>query len=431
MKTFKDFLLPDYILKSLEGQNIINPTEIQEKVIPLLLQKQHTDLFGQAQTGTGKTLAFGIPLLECIDANNKSVQAIVVVPTRELCVQVTQSLAMLGKFCKLRIEPIYGGASMQKQIKAIKQGAQIIVGTPGRINDHLRSRTLALKGIRTLVLDEADIMLDMGFRKDIDAILKHCPENRQIWLFSATSKPGINELMHSHMKNPEVVRVSKQQVSTQSVEQYLAIVYPGEQFMTLCQFIDSAEDFYGMVFVQTKRLAADLSTKLAQRQYRVQTLHGDMSQDARNRVTAAFKRKDFTILVATDVAARGIDIPDLTHVINYSLPFDTDGYVHRIGRTGRAGKQGIAITLVQKRELYRIKRIEKQFNIHIKMIQPPSQADQAQRKFLSVQKYLHSISAQRKANNPQVQSMVEAFDRDQLTSTVMHLINEKFFVAAR
>lgn len=426
--SFKDLSLHPDIVKSLEKRGITQPTEIQAKAIPILLGTKQVDFFGQAQTGTGKTLAFGIPLIQRIDFSNKKVQALIVVPTRELCVQVTDSLRAVSS--AVRIESIYGGASMHKQIQGLRSGAHIVVGTPGRLNDHLRSKTLSLQTIRTLVLDEADIMLEMGFKKQIDEIMRYCSVDREIWLFSATVKPGISQIMKEYMDDPVTVRIHKQETGTVNIQQFYAVVSPRDRFNALCRFIDSAPEFYGLIFAQTKMLADELSTQLMRIGYPANALHGDMNQSSRNRVIAQFRKKEFTILVATDVAGRGIDISDLTHVINYSLPHDRESYVHRIGRTGRAGKEGIAISFINKNEAYRIKRLEHIFHVRISPIEIPTNKAIAHVHLKKVEDYINRASSRisdSREHMQQVHALLNGYEQKIITAALATLIDEKFF----
>jgi ATP-dependent RNA helicase DeaD len=354
MITFKDLSLAPAIQQALDTLGFTTPTEIQQKAIPILLGKDKIDVLGQAQTGTGKTLAFGIPLLHKIDPKKRHVQALIVAPTRELVLQIRDSLRQVAKHMEINIEAIYGGVSMVEQIQALKRGVHIVVGTPGRLNDHLRRGTLSLKALETLVLDEADTMLDMGFKEEVDEIMTNMPDDRQIWLFSATVKPGINDLMKSHMRDTVSILVNRKEVTAATT-----------------RFIDNAPEFYGFIFCQTKMLTAEVAEKLQKRGYGVNALHGDMSQVQRNHVIKKFKKKEFTILIATDVAARGIDVSDITHVINFSLPDDQESYVHRIGRTGRAGKEGIAITFVTQSDLRRLRSTAMKFKFEIQPLEVP------------------------------------------------------------
>lgn len=434
INSFKDLPLHPQILTTLDGLGFIQPTDIQSKAIPLLLNAKKTDFWGQAQTGTGKTLAFGIPLIQHINAQDKKLQALIVAPTRELVVQIMQSLRPIASPLGITIEAIYGGASMRDQINALKRGVHIVVGTPGRINDHMNRKTVSLEHLAVLVLDEADIMLDMGFKDEMDKILAASSKDRKIWLFSATTKPGINGIMQEHMHNTISVCASKQQVGAANTKQYFSLVPMRNRFTALCRFIDSNPAFYGFIFCQTKILTAELAEKLAAAGYPANALHGDMSQGLRNAVIKKFKNKEFTILVATDVAARGIDVSDLTHVINYSLPNDQEGYVHRIGRTGRAGKEGIAISFIgSKNELRHIKHLERKFKLTITPIDVPSTQDIQKVHLQKAADYVEELAHTTPENSVtgQLAQVIHGYTPAQLVNIVIASLAEKFFPAMR
>ena len=425
---FKDFPLIPEIARSLETLGFESPTEIQEKAFPILLHANKTDFHGQAQTGTGKTLAFGIPLIQKIDTSVRKVQGLIVAPTRELVLQICQSLRQVAQFTNIDIQPIYGGASMYEQIQALRKGPHIIVGTPGRLNDHLRRRTLVLDTLQTLVLDEADIMLDMGFKEEVDEILSYAPTHRQIWLFSATVKPGISAIMQSHMKNPASVRVAKSTNSTNAIKQYYCIVPSRDRVTALYRFFDSIPTFYGFIFCQTKILTSEVAEQLARRGYKVNALHGDMSQQQRNRVIKQFKNKECTIVVATDVAARGIDIADLTHVVNYSLPDDQESYVHRIGRTGRAGKEGTAITFINPSDVRRIGMLQRKFNITIQQLAIPSLASIMQARIAQAAENL-TVACHHAPTSEyalQLKQLVAEYSQEDLVNAVVTYLDEKY-----
>lgn len=370
MKTFDEIPLLPEIKESLKALGFTKLTEIQEKVIPLLLNNFKNDIHAQAQTGTGKTFAFGIPLLHAIDPSQKAVQALVVAPTRELVLQIYESLREISRKTNIISEPIYGGMSINRQIANIKRGAQIIIGTPGRLNDHLRRKTLSLKSLKIVVLDEADIMLEMGFKEEVESILQYAPKDYRIWLFSATVMSGIKNLIKSHMKDVLSVRAEKTVMGTQ-VKQYFCVVPHRQRIEALARFIEAAPNFYGIIFCQTKVLTSEVMERLVSKGFRANCLHGDMTQALRNQVIKGFRNKDFNILVATDVAARGIDVSDLTHVINFSMPDKIESYIHRIGRTGRAGKEGIAIMLVSPQEVRQLRQVEKITHISLQEIPVP------------------------------------------------------------
>jgi len=332
-------------------------TPIQEKAIPIALERR--DLIGQAQTGTGKTAAFSIPLIQNIDAKEENIVALIMTPTRELAIQVAEEIAKLSRFKGLRTLPIYGGQDIVKQIRALRQKPQVIIGTPGRLLDHINRKTIKLDKVQTVILDEADEMLDMGFLDDINLILSKCPEERQTMLFSATMPPNIKKLADTYLKEPEHVSVVPKQVSAPSVEQYYMEVHEQQKFEILSRLIDMEAPELAIIFGRTKRRVDELSEALKKRGYSAEGLHGDLSQNQRDIVMRKFRDGSIDVLVATDVAARGLDVSGVTHVFNFDLPQDPESYVHRIGRTGRAGKEGVAITFVTPRETDHLHLIER------------------------------------------------------------------------
>ena len=429
MKNFTDFPLLPEIQKSLDALGFTQPTEIQEKVIPFLLESQR-DIHAQAQTGTGKTIAFGIPLLQTIDRSLKSVQGLIIAPTRELVLQIYEHLKDVSRGMIVNIEPVYGGMPINQQIRNIKHGAQIIVGTPGRLNDHLRRRTLSLKNLKVLVLDEADIMLDMGFKEEIDSILKNAPENRLIWLFSATVRPGIRQLINSHMNNVEIIKASKKDVITSQVKQYFCVVPRRNRTATTARFIEATPNFYGIIFCQTKILTNEVMEQLASRGFRVNCLHGDMSQSLRTQIIKGFKNKDFNILVATDVAARGIDVSDLTHVINFSIPEEHENYIHRIGRTGRAGKEGTAIVFAATSEMYKIRRLEKAAQTKLQEIPIPSLDTIIDAKMSAVSDFVEQSKEPDKKSSTvhsALNKLIDSFTPEEIRLSLIIALEDKFF----
>ncbi len=429
--TFKDLPLAEPIQKILETFEFTTPTEIQRKAIPLLMEKKKQDFHGQAQTGTGKTLAFGIPLLHRIDPKKNHPQALIVAPTRELALQIRDSIKPFAKAMGLRMEAIYGGVSMDAQIQALRRGCHIVVGTPGRINDHLRRKNLKIEAAQTLILDEADIMLDMGFREDVEQIMSFAPKDREIWLFSATVKGGITALMKSHMKDTISVRVSKKQVAVSATKQYYCVVPARTRLRVLTRFIESAPDFYGFIFCQTKIRTGDIAEKLIRLGYNVGALHGDMSQAQRNMVIRKFKNKEISILCATDVAARGIDVANLTHVVNYSVPEDHEAYIHRIGRTGRAGKDGIAITLISKSEMRLLGYIKKKFRVEINPIEVPDRASIVTARLEQTSRYLAKISEHvapetMSDSDQQLDTMIKELSPDEQRIVLVKVLHDKF-----
>jgi ATP-dependent RNA helicase DeaD len=361
MTLFKDLGLSESTLQALEAKGFLNPTPIQEQSIPLLL-KDDADIVGQAQTGTGKTAAFGLPLIELLKEKSGYPQALILVPTRELAQQVSQEIISLKGDKKLFIATVYGGTSITAQFKDLKKGVEIVVGTPGRVIDHINRGTLKLDRISHLILDEADEMLNMGFVEDIELVISKMPPKRRMLLFSATMPREILGIAKRHMGKYHEVHIEPQFSTAESVDQYYVEVADRDKNEALSRLIDIESDFYGLIFCMTKIQTDDVAQWLIEHGYAAEAMHGDVAQNQREKTLALFKKKILKILVATDVAARGIDVKDLTHVINYSLPQDAETYVHRIGRTGRAGKKGIAISLVsngETRKFSQVKRIVK------------------------------------------------------------------------
>lgn len=358
MQKFAKFGLTGSTLLALKKKGFEEPTPIQEKIIPILLESDK-DLVGQAQTGTGKTAAFGLPILEKIKSHGKYVQVLVLVPTRELANQVSEEINSLKGKKKTKIIPVYGGQSMELQLKRLRKGVDIVVGTPGRIIDHIKRKTLDLSRISYMVLDEADEMLNMGFIEDVKQILAATNTDRTTLLFSATMPKEIVAVARNHMKEYELIQVEKEKVTVDLTDQIYFEVPVRDKFEALCRIIDMEIDFYGLIFCRTKVDVDTIATRLTERGYDAEGLHGDISQAQREKILSKFKTKRINILVATDVAARGIDIHDLTHVINYAIPQDPDSYVHRIGRTGRAGKEGTAITFITPEEYRKLLYIQR------------------------------------------------------------------------
>lgn len=376
---FKDLGLSEETLLAIKAKGFEEPSEIQRKCIPLLL-KEGTEVIGQAQTGTGKTAAFALPILETIDSEKKEVQALVLTPTRELALQVAQEINSLRGKRRVEAFPIYGGASMENQIKRLKKGVGIVVGTPGRILDHIKRGTLVLSSLSFLVLDEADEMLDMGFIEDIEEILKNSGENKRMLLFSATMPKRIQKLAENFMKNAIVVRTQTNDSATASADQIYYEVKEADKIEALTRIIDRDPDFYGVVFCRTKLQCDEIGHTLQAKGYDAEALHGDLSQREREIILRKMREKLIRILVATDVAARGLDIQDLTHVINYSLPQDPEIYIHRVGRTGRAGKEGTAITFITPSEARRFSYIKKASKAEIRKEEIPTPKEVIERK---------------------------------------------------
>ena len=357
-KTFNDLGFSVKVLDAIDKKGFEEPTAIQVLTIPVML-RDDTNIIAQAQTGTGKTAAFGLPLIEMIDTDPKAVQALILVPTRELAIQVSEEINSLKGKKNIKIVPIYGGQSIDKQLRRLKKGVHIVVGTPGRVIDHLNRKTLKIKNIEHLILDEADEMLNMGFIEDMEEIIKHTNPDKRTLLFSATMPKKIKDLACKYMEGYELLKVKKEQLTTKLTEQIYFEVKASDKFEALCRIIDIKDDFYGLVFCRTKSDVDSLVNHLENRGYDAEAIHGDISQAQRERTLEKFKKQRVNILIATDVAARGIDVSNLTHVINYALPQGPESYVHRIGRTGRAGNEGTAITFITPSEYKRLMFIQR------------------------------------------------------------------------
>jgi ATP-dependent RNA helicase DeaD len=356
--TFQELPLRESLLKAITERGYVEPTEIQAQAIPLLAT-QDIDFVGQAQTGTGKTAAFVLPLLNKINANERDVQAIILSPTRELANQIVDEIKKFSTYEKIKTLSVYGGVSLDGQIKGLRRDKpHIVVGTPGRVLDLIDRGVLILEHAKIAILDEADEMLDMGFIDDVKTILSELGDNKKTWMFSATMPAPILNLMKTYLKDPAVVKVQKKTLSNASIEQKHFVVRFENMSEAICRILDSLDDYYGMIFCRTKVDAKSLADELNSRGYPSDSMHGDMSQQQRDLTMKNFKNKKINMLVCTDVAARGIDVDNLTHVINYGLPQDIESYVHRIGRTGRAGQSGIALTLIEPSERYRLRQVE-------------------------------------------------------------------------
>lgn len=360
---FEDLPLSKEIMKGVKdlGFNKLFPIQAQA-IIPLLEGK---DIIGQAQTGTGKTAAFSIPMVQNLNPNSKTIQGLVLEPTRELAIQTAEHIRLIGKYTPLKVLAIYGGTSIQRQIRTLERGIHIVVATPGRLIDHIKRRTLSLKSVKVIVLDEADRMLDMGFRNDLDYILSKMPLNRQTSLFSATIDRSVMRICHRYLKNPEEILVSKDEIALTQMSQHYITVNPRDKFEILCDIIEKYSIQRAILFCRTRIRTNRLARKLKQQRYDAKPLHGGLSQSQRDRVVNSFRIGKLEFLVATDIAARGLDIQGITHIINYDIPLDPLVYFHRIGRTARVGLDGTAITLVGRREMLDFNRIKSLTNTEI------------------------------------------------------------------
>ncbi|MGH0054115.1 MAG: DEAD/DEAH box helicase [Sphaerochaetaceae bacterium] len=425
LTSFADLGLSAQTIAAVESKGFEEPTKIQAACIPLLLKDQ-VDVIGQAQTGTGKTAAFGLPILEIVDPSIRQVQALILAPTRELAVQVAEEINSLKGDRNLEIAAVYGGASMELQLRKLRRGTHVVVGTPGRILDHLRRGSLKLDQLKFVVLDEADEMLDMGFIEDIEEVLKQTPEEKRMLCFSATMPTPIQHLAERFMQDPEVVRIKQETLTSNLTDQIYVEVRESDKFEALTRIIDMEENFYGIVFCRTKVQCDEIGRKLMDRGYDAEPLHGDLSQKQRENILHKMREKTISIIVATDVAARGIDISDLTHVINFSLPEDPEAYIHRIGRTGRAGKTGIAITFVGPKEFRRFSFIKRVSKSEIRRESVPDASDIIEIKRARIVSQLSAISTADAQESPFL-SIAEQLLEDNRPEDVVASLLDHFY----
>ena len=381
MITFSALGLDEKLVKATDALGFEHATPIQEKSIPVLLSGTK-DMIGLAQTGTGKTAAFGLPLLQLVQVTEKYPQALIVCPTRELCLQIVNEIEQFKKFISgMHVVAVYGGASIGMQIRELKRGVQIVVATPGRLIDLIERKAINLEQIKYVVLDEADEMLNMGFQEDIEFILQNTPQRESTWLFSATMPGEIKKVTKKYMKNPFEVTVGKVNTANKSIDHQYFITQAQHRYETLKRLIDFNPGMYGIIFTRTKADAQEIAEKLTREGYDIDALHGDLSQPQRDKVMNAFRDKTLQLLIATDVAARGIDVKEITHVINYELPDDTEVYTHRSGRTGRAGSTGVCMSIVHAREIYKLRNIERFIQTKFNKLEIPSGKDVCRKQF--------------------------------------------------
>ena len=406
---FSDLGLDDQLLEAVKRTGFEEPTPIQSKTIPLVLSG--IDVIGQAQTGTGKTAAFGLPLLQKIDYSRREIQALVISPTRELAIQTQEEIFKLGKEKLAKVQAVFGGANIVRQIKQLKDyPPHILVGTPGRLLDHLQRGTVNLSKVKTLVLDVADEMLDMGFLDDINKIIAQIPKKRQTLLFSATMPPAILKVGKRFMNHPEIVKIKNQQLTADLVDQFFVKVRENEKFDVMTRILDVQAPELTIVFGRTKRRVDELSRGLVARGYNAAGIHGDLSQQQRSAVLKRFRDGDLDILVATDVAARGLDISGVSHVYNYDIPQDPESYVHRIGRTGRAGHQGISVTFVTPNEMDYLRVIEKLTRKRMIPMRPPTAKE--------------AFNGQMESAIREIDNLISRTDTDKYSDQANELLNE-------
>ncbi|MBO9658642.1 MAG: DEAD/DEAH box helicase [Chitinophagaceae bacterium] len=429
MITFDSLGLEEGILASIQQLGFTQPTPIQEKAIPVLLQGTK-DFVGLAQTGTGKTAAFGLPLLHLIRKEDKFPQALVICPTRELCLQITNDLnSFKPKKANISVTAVYGGTSIVEQIRELRRGSHIVVATPGRLIDLIERKAVDLEQIHYVVLDEADEMLNMGFKDDIEFILKNTPNRQSTWLFSATMPPEIRNVSKRYMDKPFEITIGKVNAGNANIDHQYYATQHVNRYETLKRIIDFNPGIYGIIFTRTKADAQGVTEQLIREGYDIEALHGDLTQQQRDKVMSRFRDKSIQLLIATDVAARGIDVQGVTHVINYELPDDTEVYTHRSGRTGRAGKSGISLSLVTPKEAYRLRQIEKLVNTRFHKMDIPSGKDVCRKQFFHfIDKMLNAdIShGEYEAYLPVLREKFENVDKEEIMQRVAALEFDRF-----
>lgn len=420
--SFEDLNLDRKILAALKEMGFEEPSPIQKGAIPMALEGE--DLIGQAQTGTGKTAAFGIPIIQKINEKDRHIQALVMSPTRELCIQVADEISKIGKTKRIRVLPVYGGQPIERQIRSLKRGIQVVIGTPGRLLDHIRRGTIDLEHVNFLVLDEADEMLDMGFVDDMENIIKNVPPERQTMLFSATMPRPILSISKKYMRAPKVVAIHKEVVTAPTIDQYY--YETRDKVDGLCRILDTTDDCKMIIFCRTKKGVDELVIALATRGYEAEGLHGDLSQNQRDRVMKKFRSGQVDILVATDVAARGLDIDNITHVVNFDVPSDSESYVHRIGRTGRAGNTGVALTFITPREFRQLKLIERSIKTKIIRGTLPTDASVLERQREQIVSKMQTILEQDRYQDylPIVETLEKDYDVQDIAAAALKFMQE-------
>ena len=426
MNNFKNLGIEQKLIDSILELGFENPTPVQEKAIPLVLNDR-SDLIALAQTGTGKTAAFGLPSIQQIDLKNKNIQTIVLCPTRELCIQISKDLISYSKFLKaIKITPVYGGASIENQIKAIRKGTHIIVGTPGRTKDLIKRKVLNFKSVNRVILDEADEMLSMGFKDDLDFILDTTSENRQTLLFSATMSKEVRSISKRFMNDANEITVEKLNSGSKNVEHHIYNVSSRDKYATLKRISDFNPEIYGIVFCRTRRETKDIASKFINDGYSADAIHGDLSQSQRDDVMSRFRDKTIQMLIATDVAARGLDVNSLTHVINYSLPDDPEVYTHRSGRTGRAGNKGISVVISNSRESRKIKSIENKSQIKFIKMDVPSGKDICSKQLFKLIEKIEKVKVDEKQISPFLPDIYEKLNWLSREDLIKHFVSAEF-----
>lgn len=418
MSTFEELGLKKRIIQAVEDLNFTSPMPVQEKVIPHLVNDEHDDIITLAQTGTGKTAAFGLPMIQKVDTSKKKTQFLIISPTRELCLQIADDIKSYAKYLdKIKVVPVFGGASIDRQIGLIKKGAHIISATPGRLLDLINRRIIDIRHIDTVVLDEADEMLNMGFREDLEDILRETPAEKKTLLFSATMPKEVRKIANEYMHNPIEITIGKKNAGAENVNHVCYMVQARDRYLALKRIVDYHPDIYGIVFCRTRRETQEVADKLMEDGYNADALHGDLSQAQRDVVMNKFRIKHLHLLVATDVAARGLDVNDLTHVINYNLPDELEIYTHRSGRTGRAGKFGTSVVIAHLKEKGKLKTIEKMIGKKFANLPVPLGKEICERQLFHLIDRMEKVEvddAQIDSFLPEINTKLEWLDRDEL-----------------
>ena len=425
-ESFLNFSLKGELIKAIKELGFNHPTPIQQKVIPHLMSSNQ-DLIASAQTGTGKTAAFGLPLLELTNTRDTNVQTLILCPTRELCIQITNDLISYSKYVKMiKILAVYGGAKIQKQISSLKKGPQIVVGTPGRTKDLIRRKKLFIGNIDRLILDEADEMLSMGFKDDLETIINATSKKKQILLFSATMTPKVVMVTKKYMRDSLEIAVARVNRAADNVQHIFYMVQAKDRYEVVKRIADMNPDIYGIVFCRTRRETKEVANKLMNDNYNADTIHGDLSQAERDDVMGRFRKRQLQILVATDVAARGLDVEDLTHVINYNLPDDDEIYIHRSGRTGRAGKKGVSIVIIHGREIRKLKSVERTCGISFTKKDVPNGLDICKERLYALIDKIEKVNVNEEQIEPFLPYIYEKLNWLDRKKLIKHFVSTEF-----
>ena len=425
-ESFLNFSLKGELIKAINKLGFNHPTPIQQKVIPHLMSSNQ-DLIASAQTGTGKTAAFGLPLLDLTNTRDTNVQTLILCPTRELCIQITNDLLSYSKYLKMvNILAVYGGVKIEKQIKSLKKGPQIVVGTPGRTKDLIRRKKLFVGNIERLILDEADEMLSMGFKDDLETIINATSKKKQILLFSATMTPKVVAVTKKYMRNSLEIAVARVNRAADNVQHIFYMVQAKDRYEVVKRIADMNPDIYGIVFCRTRRETKEVANKLMNDHYNADTIHGDLSQAERDDVMGRFRKRQLQILVATDVAARGLDVEDLTHVINYNLPDDDEIYIHRSGRTGRAGKKGVSMVIIHGREIRKLKDIERTCGISFTKKDVPNGLDICKKRLYALIDKIEKVNVNEEQIEPFLPYIYEKLNWLDRKKLIKHFVSAEF-----